>query len=77
MRLPAWIRYAAKATLAGAIAGIGALATGYVDDALTTAEALTAAGAALTAAGAVYRIPNTTKGGEYAARHGSTTQAPH
>lgn len=77
MSLPEWIRYAAKGILAGAIAGVGALATGYVDDALTTAEALTAAGAALTAAGAVYGIPNTTKGGEYAARHGSTTQARH
>lgn len=73
MTPPEWIRYAAKATLAGAIAGIGALATGYVDDALTKAEALTAAGAALTAAGAVYGIPNRAKGEGYRARHGSAT----
>lgn len=69
MSPPQWIRYAAKAILAAATAGIGALATGYVDDALTTAEALTAAGAALTAAGAVYGIPNRPKGEDYAARH--------
>lgn len=69
MTAPEWIRYAAKAVLAAAIAGIGCLATGFVDDTLTTAEALTAAGAALTAAGAVYGIPNTAKGDGYRPRH--------
>lgn len=66
-----WIRYAAKGILAGAIAGVGCLATAAVDDGIVLAEWLTAAAAALTAAGGVYGIPNTTKGGEYAARHGS------
>lgn len=64
--------YAAKALLAAAIAGVGCLATAAIDDGIVLAEWLTAAGAALTAAGGVYGIPNRAKGGEYRARHGSS-----
>lgn len=60
--------YAAKAVLAAAIAGVGCLATAAIDDGIVLAEWLTAAGAALTAAGGVYGIPNATKGGGRHAR---------
>lgn len=52
----------AKAILAGATAGVGAAATALTDGAVTPAEWLTIVGAALTAAGIVYRVPNATKG---------------
>lgn len=66
----AWVGYAAKALLAGGIAGVGALATGAAAGGITTAEYLTAAAAALTAIGAVYRVPNTTATGT-GGRHGT------
>lgn len=50
--------YAAKAILAAAIAGTGALATAYADGDLTAAESWTALTAALVALGAVFGIPN-------------------
>lgn len=48
----------AKALLAGAIAGTGAIAVGYTDGALTTAEVWTAVASGLTALGAVWGVPN-------------------
>lgn len=49
----------AKALLAGAIAGTGALAAGAVgDEMLSLSEWLTAGAAALAAIGVVYRVPN-------------------
>jgi hypothetical protein len=48
-----------KAWLAGAIALVGSLAAGATDNALTLAEWLAAASAALVALGGVYSIKNT------------------
>jgi hypothetical protein len=48
----------AKALLAGAIAGAGAIAVGYADGVLTTAEAWTAVASGLTALGVVWGVPN-------------------
>ena len=48
----------AKALLAGAIAGAGAVAVGYADGSLTTAETWTAVASGLTALGVVWGVPN-------------------
>jgi hypothetical protein len=48
----------AKALLAGAIAGVGAVAVGYADGAITTAEVWTAVASGLTALGVVWGVPN-------------------
>lgn len=48
----------AKALLAGAIAFVGAVAVGYTDEAITTAEWWASAAAGLTALGVVYGVPN-------------------
>jgi hypothetical protein len=47
-----------KALLAGAIAGAGAVAVGYADGAITTAEVWTAVASALAALGVVWGVPN-------------------
>jgi hypothetical protein len=47
-----------KALLAGAIAGAGAVAVGYADGAITTAEIWTAVASGLTALGVVWGVPN-------------------
>jgi hypothetical protein len=49
-----------KALLAGAIAGAGAVAVGYADGAITTAEVWTAVASGLTALGVVWGVPNKT-----------------
>jgi hypothetical protein len=49
-----------KALLAGAIAGAGAVAVGYADGAITTAEIWTAVASGLTALGVVWGVPNKT-----------------
>ena len=48
----------AKALLAGAISGVGAVAGGYTDGAITTAEVWTAVASGLTALGVVWGVPN-------------------
>jgi hypothetical protein len=50
-----------KALLAGAIAGAGAVAVGYSDGAITTAEIWTAVASGLTALGVVWGVPNKTQ----------------
>lgn len=47
-----------KALLAGVIAGSGAVAVGYADGAITTAEVWTAVASGLTALGVVWGVPN-------------------
>ena len=47
-----------KAILAGVIAGAGAVAVGYADGSLTTAETWTAVASGLTALGVVWGVPN-------------------
>jgi hypothetical protein len=47
-----------KALLAGAIAGAGAVAVGYADGAITTAEVWTAVASGLAALGVVWGVPN-------------------
>lgn len=58
MTPPAWVAYAAKALLAGAIAGAGAMTTAAADGDVTQAEGWTVALSALVALGAVYGVPN-------------------
>lgn len=48
----------AKAWLAFAIAGVGALATAAVDNQITLGEGMTSLSAALTALGVVYAVKN-------------------
>ena len=49
---------AAKAVTAAAVAGLGGIATGYVDEPLTAGEAWAAAALAVAAFAATYGIPN-------------------
>lgn len=51
---------AAKAVMAGVVAGVGGVAVGYVDGLLTVGEGWTAAAAAVTAAATVYGVRNAT-----------------
>jgi hypothetical protein len=53
-----YVQTIAKALLAGAIAGVGAVAVGYADGAITTAEIWTAVASGLTALGVVWGVPN-------------------
>lgn len=48
----------AKALAAAAVAGVGAIATGYADDALTRGEFWSAAAVAVAAGAAVFGIRN-------------------
>lgn len=52
------IRPYAKALAATVIAGVGAIAVGYADDALTRGELWAAISVGLAAGGAVFGIPN-------------------
>lgn len=63
---PADLRFAAKALLAGLVAGVGSLATGSLDGSLDLPEYLAAATAALVALGGVYGVSNEPR----KARHG-------
>ena len=47
-----------KALLAGAIAFVGAVAVGYTDEVITTAEWWASAASGLTAFGVVWGVPN-------------------
>ena len=51
----------AKALVACAIAVVGALVTGATDGGISLLDGLVAAGAGLTALGAVWGVPNTVK----------------
>lgn len=53
-----YIKYIAKALMAAAIAGVGGIAVGYVDEPLTNGEFWAAMSAAVTAAGATFGISN-------------------
>jgi len=53
-----YLLYVAKALGAAAVAGVGALAVGYTDDVLTTAELWFAIASAVAAGGAVFGIKN-------------------
>lgn len=52
----------AKAISAALVALVGGIAVGYADESLTTGETWAAIAAAVTAAGAVFRIPNAPQG---------------
>jgi hypothetical protein len=56
-----YLLYVAKALGAAAVAGVGALAVGYTDDVLTTAELWFAIASAVSAGGAVFGIRNGSK----------------
>lgn len=53
----------AKALVATAVAGLGALSTALVDDRISQGEWVTVATAAVVALGAVWGIPNRQAGG--------------
>lgn len=54
-------KYIAKALLAGGIAFVGAVATGYSDGAMEVAEWWSAIAAGLVSLGIVFGVPNTEK----------------
>lgn len=64
MTMSETIRRQAKAVVAGLVAGLGALGTALADSSVTGQEWTVVAAAALTAYGAVYRVPNRGSGQE-------------
>lgn len=58
VKVPGWVKYAAKALTATGIAVAGVISSAATDGHITLAEWLVAAGAGLTALGAVFGIGN-------------------
>lgn len=58
VKVPGWVKYAAKAITATAVAVVGVVSSAATDGHITAAEWLVAVGAGLTALGAVFGIGN-------------------